>query len=52
MFRRLDVGELIASKQLSKYELGVTEPPLPILLRYAQVATRREWLRSGLVIRA
>jgi transcriptional regulator with XRE-family HTH domain len=38
MFRRLNVEELIAYKQLSKYELGVTEPPLPILLRYAQVA--------------
>jgi transcriptional regulator with XRE-family HTH domain len=38
MFRRLDAEDLITSKQISKYELGITEPPLPILLRYARVA--------------
>jgi transcriptional regulator with XRE-family HTH domain len=38
MFRRLDVEDLIAYKQISKYELGLTEPPLPILLQYARVA--------------
>ncbi|MGB7922454.1 MAG: helix-turn-helix transcriptional regulator [Pyrinomonadaceae bacterium] len=38
MFRRLDVEDLIAYKQISKYELGLTEPPLPVLLQYARVA--------------
>ncbi|HEX8649883.1 MAG TPA: helix-turn-helix transcriptional regulator [Pyrinomonadaceae bacterium] len=38
MFRRLDVEDLISFKQISKYELGLTEPPLPILLQYARVA--------------
>jgi transcriptional regulator with XRE-family HTH domain len=38
MFRRLDVEDWISYKQLSKYELGITEPPLIILLRYARVA--------------
>jgi transcriptional regulator with XRE-family HTH domain len=36
--RRLDVEDLITYKQISKYELGVTEPPLSILLRYARMA--------------
>ena len=38
MFRRLDVEEFVSYKQLSKYELGITEPPLIVLLRYARVA--------------
>ena len=38
MFRLLSAEDLINSKQISKYELGVTEPPLPILLRYARAA--------------
>lgn len=38
MFRRLEVEDLISYKQLSKYELGITEPPLIVLLRYARVA--------------
>lgn len=38
MFRQLEVEDLISYKQLSKYELGITEPPLPILLQYARVA--------------
>lgn len=38
MFKRLEVEALISYKQLSKYELGITEPPLIILLRYAHVA--------------
>jgi transcriptional regulator with XRE-family HTH domain len=38
MFRRLQVEDLISYKQLSKYELGITEPPLIVLLRYARVA--------------
>jgi transcriptional regulator with XRE-family HTH domain len=38
MFGRLQVEDLISYKQLSKYELGITEPPLIVLLRYARVA--------------
>lgn len=38
MFRRLDVEDFISYKQLSKYELGITEPPLIVILRYARVA--------------
>ncbi|HEX7999977.1 MAG TPA: helix-turn-helix transcriptional regulator [Pyrinomonadaceae bacterium] len=38
MFRQLDVEDFISYKQLSKYELGITEPPLIVLLRYAKVA--------------
>jgi transcriptional regulator with XRE-family HTH domain len=38
MFWRLDVEDFISYKQLSKYELGITEPPLIVLLRYAKVA--------------
>ena len=38
MYRRLEVEDFISHKQLSKYELGITEPPLIILLRYARAA--------------
>lgn len=38
MFRRLGAADLIAPKQISKYELGITEPPLPVLLRYGRAA--------------
>jgi transcriptional regulator with XRE-family HTH domain len=38
MWRHLGVEDLIWSKQISTYELGTNEPPLPILLRYARVA--------------
>ena len=38
MFWRLGVEDLISYKQISKYELGITEPPLPIILQYARVA--------------
>jgi transcriptional regulator with XRE-family HTH domain len=38
MFRRLEVEDFISYKQLSKYELGITEPPLIVLLHYARVA--------------
>ena len=38
MFRRLDVEDFVSYKQPSKYELGITEPPLVVLLRYARVA--------------
>ena len=38
MWKHLGVEDLIASKQISTYELGKREPPLRILLRYARVA--------------
>jgi len=38
MLKRLGVEDVITYKQISKYELDITEPPLIILLRYAQVA--------------
>lgn len=38
MWRHLGVEDLIVFKQISTYELGKREPPLPILLRYAEVA--------------
>ena len=38
MHRRLEVEELIAYTQLSKYESGLREPLLQILLQYARVA--------------
>jgi transcriptional regulator with XRE-family HTH domain len=38
MWRHLGVEDLIVFKQISTYELGKREPPLPILLRYAQAA--------------
>jgi transcriptional regulator with XRE-family HTH domain len=36
MWKHLGVEELIASKQISTYELGKREPPLRILLQYAR----------------
>jgi transcriptional regulator with XRE-family HTH domain len=36
MLKRLGAENLISYKQISKYETGVTEPPLIILLAYAQ----------------
>jgi transcriptional regulator with XRE-family HTH domain len=38
MWKHLGVEDLIASKQISTYELGKREPPLRILLRYARAA--------------
>jgi transcriptional regulator with XRE-family HTH domain len=38
MLKRLGAQDLISYKQISKYETGVTEPPLVILLAYARVA--------------
>ncbi len=38
MLNRLRVEELIAYHSISKYELGLREPPLMILLQYARVA--------------
>src|ERR1051326_9014510 len=38
MWQHLGVEDLIWFKQISTYELGTNEPPLPILLRYARAA--------------
>ena len=36
--KRLEVGEFITYTQISKYESGLREPPLMVLLQYARVA--------------
>jgi transcriptional regulator with XRE-family HTH domain len=38
MWRHLGLEDLIVFKQISTYELGKREPPLPILLAYARAA--------------
>lgn len=38
MWRHLGVEDLIVFKQISAYEIGKREPPLPILLQYARAA--------------
>jgi transcriptional regulator with XRE-family HTH domain len=38
MHKRLGVGDSIAFKRISDYELGKNEPPLVILLQYARAA--------------
>jgi transcriptional regulator with XRE-family HTH domain len=38
MIRQMGVGELIGQNSVSEYELGKREPPLPILLKYAEAA--------------
>lgn len=38
MWRHLRVEDLIVFKQISTYELGKREPPLPVLLAYARAA--------------
>ena len=38
MIRQMGVAELIAQNSVSEYELGKREPPLPILLKYAEAA--------------
>lgn len=38
LVRRLDAGELIDAKHVSKFELGEREPSLLVLLRYARLA--------------
>ena len=37
MYKQLELEDFVSHKQMSKYELGITEPPLMILLRYARV---------------
>ena len=36
--RRLNAGEMIDAKHVSKFELGEREPSLLVLLRYARIA--------------
>jgi transcriptional regulator with XRE-family HTH domain len=38
LWRHLELEDLIWFKQISTYEVGTNEPPLPILLRYARAA--------------
>jgi transcriptional regulator with XRE-family HTH domain len=38
MIRQMGVEELIGQNSVSEYELGKREPPLPILLKYAEAA--------------
>ena len=38
MLSRLDVEDAITRSYISNYEIGQSEPPLLILLRYARVA--------------
>jgi transcriptional regulator with XRE-family HTH domain len=38
MVRRMGAEELIGQNTISEYELGKREPPLPILLKYAEAA--------------
>jgi transcriptional regulator with XRE-family HTH domain len=38
MLKHLGVEDLISYKQISKYETGISEPPLIILLQYSRVA--------------
>lgn len=38
LWKLLELEDLIWFKQISTYELGTNEPPLPILLRYARAA--------------
>lgn len=38
LWRHLGLEDLIWFKQISTYELGTNEPPLPILLLYARAA--------------
>jgi transcriptional regulator with XRE-family HTH domain len=38
LVKRLDAGDLIDAKHVSKFELGEREPSLLVLLRYARLA--------------
>lgn len=38
LVKRLEAGELIDAKHVSKFELGEREPSLLVLLRYARLA--------------
>ena len=38
MLRRLGLDERLSRTSVSAYELGTSEPPLPVLLDYARIA--------------
>jgi transcriptional regulator with XRE-family HTH domain len=38
MLKRLGFEDVMLYNRISEYELGKNEPPLPVLLRYAEVA--------------
>jgi transcriptional regulator with XRE-family HTH domain len=38
MLRHLELADDLFRSSISKYELGLREPPLPVLLKYAQAA--------------
>jgi transcriptional regulator with XRE-family HTH domain len=38
MLRRLGLDERLSRTSVSAYELGTSEPPLPVLLEYARLA--------------
>lgn len=38
MVKALDLGDRIDQRDISRFELGLREPPLPVLLRYAKLA--------------
>jgi len=38
MLEKLGLAEALSRSSISSYELGGSEPPLPILLRYARLA--------------
>ena len=38
MYRRLGLEDLLDYKRISEYELGNSEPPLPVILRYTRTA--------------
>jgi transcriptional regulator with XRE-family HTH domain len=38
MLKRLEADDLIVYNEISKYELGLREPPLIVLLKYARAA--------------
>lgn len=37
MLRRLELHETLTRTTVSAYEVGTSEPPLPVLLRYARL---------------
>ncbi|PYS88464.1 MAG: hypothetical protein DMF64_20445 [Acidobacteria bacterium] len=37
LFRRLDIDRFSEPKRISDYEIGKSEPPLPVLLHYARL---------------
>jgi transcriptional regulator with XRE-family HTH domain len=38
MLQRLGIGETLSRTTVSAYEVGTSEPPLPVLLEYARAA--------------